>query len=97
MPTGLVISSVLTAPSDIGYRLNETPMSALNGPDGRKLTLVEFHCGVCITNTQIRECFMDRVAHALPFSSLVVEIGLLARYVHCQRNPLTLQSSHQNP
>ncbi len=24
------------APSDIGYRLNETPMSALNGPDGRK-------------------------------------------------------------
>jgi hypothetical protein len=23
-------------PSDIGYRLNETPMSALNGPDGRK-------------------------------------------------------------
>jgi len=24
------------APSDVGYRLNETPMSALNGPDGRK-------------------------------------------------------------
>jgi hypothetical protein len=24
------------APSDIGYRLNETPMSALDGPDGRK-------------------------------------------------------------
>lgn len=24
------------APSDIGYRLNETPMSALIGPDGRK-------------------------------------------------------------
>ena len=24
------------APSDIGYRLNETPMSALVGPDGRK-------------------------------------------------------------
>lgn len=24
------------APSDIGCRLNETPMSALNGPDGRK-------------------------------------------------------------
>jgi len=24
------------APSDIGYRLNETPMSALSGPDGRK-------------------------------------------------------------
>ncbi len=24
------------APGDIGYRLNETPMSALNGPDGRK-------------------------------------------------------------
>ena len=24
------------APSDIGYRLNETPMSALKGPDGRK-------------------------------------------------------------
>jgi len=23
-------------PSDVGYRLNETPMSALNGPDGRK-------------------------------------------------------------
>ena len=25
-----------TEPSDIGYRLNETPMAALNGPDGRK-------------------------------------------------------------
>ena len=24
------------APSEIGYRLNETPMSALTGPDGRK-------------------------------------------------------------
>lgn len=24
------------APSEIGYRLNETPMSALRGPDGRK-------------------------------------------------------------
>jgi len=24
------------APSDVGYRLNETLMSALNGPDGRK-------------------------------------------------------------
>ena len=24
------------APSEIGYRLNETPMSALNDPDGHK-------------------------------------------------------------